>query len=165
MLLLWFSHHALLIIRFSCRYKWWNRCSFSDWEPVLITSPSESEIVRGEEVTPMRATDLDPARKLTGPMCEKTNSRNSRLELRETSSPSCVSVRRHFWSSISVRSLLRSRDAHAKSWVGLQEEGRHRKRRTPSAALLHQILVFIIRPALERGLMWGSGVATVGFRG
>lgn len=56
----------------------------------------------------MRAADLDLARKLTAPMCEKTNSRNSRLELAETSSPSYVSVRRHFWSSISVRSLLRS---------------------------------------------------------
>lgn len=45
----------------------------------------------------MRATDLDPARKLSGPVCEETNSRNSRLELTETSSPSCVSVRRHLF--------------------------------------------------------------------
>lgn len=65
------------------------------------------------------------------------NSRNSRLETMEASTPSCVRTWRHFWPSISVCSFLCWGDAHAKSWVGLHQEhasedgGRGPRRRFP----------------------------------
>lgn len=110
----------------------------------------------------MRATNLDLARKLTGPMCEKTNSKNSRLESTETSSPSCVSVFRHFWSSVSVCSLLCSGDVSRKVLSRITRSVGLGKRRTRSAPLFHHLCLLSGRR--QRGdLCVGQGSRRWGF--
>lgn len=177
----WFSHHALGTVRLSCPRKWRNRCRFSEGGPVLITSPSEAEIVRGEGGHSDEANSPDPARKTPRAPREskkkKTqgNSRNSHLEMMETSPPSCVSMWRHLRPSISVCSLVSYGEgggAAARTKVPTwshedNERARNGKKNGTArpASLFPKILVFIIRPALERGLRWRSGVVRMGFCG
>ena len=70
---------------------------------ILIISPSESEIVRGEKVVPMRPTILTRLVNSEVARIEK-NVRNSRLEAMEKSGVPCVGMCRRPPRAISVRS-------------------------------------------------------------
>lgn len=97
-------------------------------QPILISSTSESGIVRGEKVAPMRRTVLTQLVNLEVPLIKK-NVRNSRLEVMEKSRLLCVGM----WDQLHVlfqSAVSFSVDAHAKFWIGLHaEEQRKRTQR------------------------------------
>lgn len=90
------------------------------WEqPTLTTSPSQSEIVRGEKVTPIRRQILTLLVNSEVPWIKK-NVRNSRLEVMEKSRLLCVGMWDQLLCSISVCCQFLV-NAHAKFWIGLHE--------------------------------------------
>lgn len=65
---------------------------FKSEQPVLITSPSESEIVRGDKVVPMKQTILTWLVN-SEVLWTKKNVKNSRLEVMEKSGVLCMCER------------------------------------------------------------------------